>query len=67
MFSILVLMGGGDLLCPSPSQDHQASPSSTMAVFVQSLLPLLILHTLAVPPPLQPMPVPAPGRAGALC
>lgn len=51
MLPMLVLMGGGDLPCPSPGQEHQASPSSTVAVFVQSSVPLLIL---ALPPPLQP-------------
>lgn len=42
---------GGHLPCPSPSREHQASPTSTVAVFVQRRLPLLILHTPAVPLP----------------
>lgn len=54
MFPIVVLMGGEALSCPSASHEHQASPTSTTAVFVQSCLPLLTLHALAVPPPLQP-------------
>lgn len=55
---------GGDLACPSHSQEHQTSPTPPTAVFVQSCLCLFMLHTLAVPPPLQPVPLHQGGQQG---